>query len=328
MGALPPPSLYFPLFLIFSLLLPPTLPRILSKETPDSRDSPSEDPFHDFQEDLFRDSIHLDPNPKQPSLLAPLSRLDEESYIEPDSKLHFKSGDSGASGRWTPAFFFENLLFILLICAGGVLALTGKHLPTLSLSILAFISSYYLILFASTLLDVYQTHNISHQIALFFGTIFLSFVVAISSFFFQSCRHLILALACASTLCTFLLDFSLDVLSNSNKLIFLAVYLGLTFFLFIITNCFPAFGLLMVSATTGAGVMVINGAVLSEYVMSFESFKLVPEDATDSVAYVGIAWAVGIVLGLLVQVVTSRLKGKSRKAGSTDQGRLEKMAVR
>lgn len=263
--------------------------------------------------------------------LSSLSQRDvsiEKSIIDSDDTLEQLSESSFSSGdRWIPAYFFENVTYIGFIISGVVLSFLATLWPQLALSLLAVYAAHHVILFSSTVFGVYNYQNISHQLALFFGSISLGFTLAIASFFYQNCQFLVLSFALTSAVCCIVLDFFLDVANDSNKLMFLGIYAGLAIVCFVTASCFTRTSFLIYSSFAGAVMIVLSVSVICNYLRAFHTFKLLPEDCLDHFLVIACACCVGFVLNLVVQCFVQSKAKKPASKGSSDAGKLEKTVV-
>jgi hypothetical protein len=258
------------------------------------------------------DSSHDNP------LLISTEHSMEDDNILPNANLN---------DRWSPAFFFENITYIMFVITGVGLALFGVSLPKCSLSVFSLYSAHYLILFFCSLLSVYDYQNISNQLALFFGTIFLAFTFAIVSFFYKHSQFLIISLGITSSLCCITLDFILNVNNDTQKLIFLGIYLGLAIFFFFLTSCFPQTCLLILSSLTGSIMTVLNIGILTNYIQSFQNFTFIPDNVLENALILIISASVLFVVSGLIQYFFRRKRRPVVTKASPNADKLERTVV-
>lgn len=323
MGQLSLSSFVISYFLIFLSFSPLYTCRILTQNSVKYVDIQS-NPFANIDMTFFEDghSVILPEKEELSHESAPLISI--ENSIEDEE---IQSNKDVIEDRWSPTFFFENITYIMFIISGLILGFCGISLPKLSLSIFSLYGSHYMILFFCSILGVYDYHNISQQLALFFGMIFLAFTLSIVSFFYKHSQFLVISLGITSALCCIILDFVLNVNNEPEKLIFLGTYVGLLIVFFILTLLSPYTCLLILSSLTGSIMTVLNIAILTNYIQSFQTFTFIPEYVLNHALYLSISTCVLFVISALIQYFFRSKKRTSANKASADADKLEKTVV-
>ena len=162
---------------------------------------------------------------------------------------------------------------------------------------------------------------------MFFGSIFFSFVLTITSFFYQNCQYLVMSVAFTSSICCLLLDFFINLVIDNNRYIFIGIFIALAFLLFILASCFPKFSFTLYTSCTGSIIAVINFAVVSNYINSFQTFNFSNSNIIEHLMVLGSAILVGTGMGIIIQCCMTKSKKRIKEGCISQAGNLEKTVV-
>lgn len=249
--------------------------------------------------------FHLNPG----NDIHPLKDKDEDSMDFEDINTRAKLD------RWRPCQMFANVIYIFLGVTGCYLCFFGFYSAKISLSFLSLAVSYYAIIFFSCQLNVYDSENISHQLGIFFGTIFMGFTLSIGCFFFRSTQSMVLGVSLSSAICLLLLQFFIDFSLLSYKFIFISVYSVVSLLAFIMAIIKPKSSMMLISAVSGSIFACINTGVLIQKIESFDQRSTISEDALETGIPFIVACLSGVGLGLLLQYILKSKIGKDKIQG-------------
>jgi hypothetical protein len=291
-------------FFIIFILIQSHSTRILTKDQSDlSEDS---NPFANLDLTIFQsDKFSKNKNTDESQISSHLISLEQPTVV-----ITEKNESQSVYERWSPIFFFENITYILFIFSGLILCLFGISIPKLSLSIFSLYTAHHLILFFCSILDIYDYQNISHQLALFFGTFFLTFTLTITSFFYQHAQYFVISSAITTSICCILLDFVFSVNDDFHKILFAGIYAGCLVIFLVFTIYFPYTCLLIFSSITGTIMTILSFSILSNHLQSFQTFAFIPANSFDHIIYLGISCSVLLFLSVFIQHFITKKKRK------------------
>lgn len=258
-----------------------------------------------FAEELDEEQIVL-PNihNKYENTKAVESDLDEDTHFGQGVMLNdgsFSQIIDETPDNWRPNLIIANIIHIFLVISGIYCCFLGFRFFKMTMILLGLDFSYYFIILFLTEFDIYDVNNIGHQLGVFFGSLFLGFVVSICSYLFEKTQFFIIGVSISSMISVFIAQFFIDFEDNSDKIIILSIYLGCTLIFTVAAYAAQHSTLIWGTVIVGSILATINFGVLLNDFKSFEQREKLPNDRySDFVNYL-IANVVLICLGLLVQ---------------------------
>lgn len=216
----------------------------------------------------------------------------------------------------------EYIIFICLALSGLYVSLAGFKAFRFTMVILGFYVSYYVILFIVSSARVYDGNNIGHQLALFFGSLVIGFIISVLCYMLDRINFIIFGAAVSSMVCLFIVQFFLDLNENDHQIIFLIVFLSGTILFaivsFFVLDHFIIFG----TAFVGAMIAPINVGFILSHIKPFENRQSDEHTEPKKVLVYFLACGILFITGLITQYyLRHRILKKWRDEGEEEISR-------
>lgn len=165
----------------------------------------------------------------------------------------------------------EYIIYIFMTLSGIYVGFSGFKTFRLTMVILGFYVSYYIILFTLSEMEAFDGGSIAHQLGLFFGSLVLGFIFSVLCYILDKINFIIFGAAVACMVGLFQVEFLLDIRLEDDATVFFIVMVACaTVFAvvaFFVLDHFIIWGF----AFVGGVITPVNGGILLGQLQAFEN---------------------------------------------------------
>jgi len=166
---------------------------------------------------------------------------------------------------------FEYIIHTFMAVSGVYVGFSGFKTFRLTMVILGFYVSYYIILFTLSEMEVFDGKSVGHQLGLFFGSLVLGFIFSVLCYILDKINFIIFGAAVACMVGLFQVEFLLDIRVEDDATVFFIVLVAcatvFAVIAFFVLDHFIIWGF----AFVGGIITPINAGILFGLIQAFEN---------------------------------------------------------